>query len=46
MNHESLLQRIRKAVCRELELPAERLVDSASLRREYGLDSVAAVNIT
>jgi acyl carrier protein len=46
MNRESLLQRIREAVCRELELPLEALIDSASLRRDYGLDSVAAVNIT
>ena len=46
MDRESLLQRIREAVCRELELPLEALVDSASLRRDYGLDSVAAVNIT
>ena len=46
MSHESLLQHIREAVCRELELPAKDLVDSASLRRDYGLDSVAAVNIT
>jgi len=45
MNHESLLQHIREAVCRELELPLENLVDSASLRKDYGLDSVAAVNI-
>jgi acyl carrier protein len=46
MNRELLLRRIRQAVCRELELPEDSLVDSASLKRDYGLDSVAAVNIT
>ena len=46
MDREFLLQRIREAVCRELELPVRDLVDTASLRRDYGLDSVAAVNIT
>jgi acyl carrier protein len=46
MNRELLLRRIREAVCRELELPEHGLVDSASLKRDYGLDSVAAVNIT
>jgi acyl carrier protein len=46
MDREFLLQRIREAVCRELELPVGDLIDTASLRRDYGLDSVAAVNIT
>jgi acyl carrier protein len=46
MNCELLLQRIREAVCRELEIPLESLLDNASLKRNYGLDSVAAVNIT
>jgi len=45
MNPEPLLRKIRAAISDELEIPAESLVDSASLREEYGLDSVAAVNI-
>ena len=40
-----LLQRIREAIARELEIPLESLLDDVSLRQGYGLDSVAAVNI-
>ena len=45
MHPEPLLRKIRAAISQELEIPVESLVDSASLREEYGLDSVAAVNI-
>jgi acyl carrier protein len=45
MEPEVLLEKIRDAISRELEIPASSLVDNASLRHQYGLDSVAAVNI-
>jgi acyl carrier protein len=45
MDPEPLLRKIRAAISHELEIPVESLTDDASLREEYGLDSVAAVNI-
>ena len=45
MEPEVLLDKIRETISRELEIPASSLVDNASLRHQYGLDSVAAVNI-
>lgn len=45
MNLEAVLEKIRSAISQELEIDPASIVDSASLRREYGLDSVAAVNI-
>jgi acyl carrier protein len=39
-----LLDRVRKAISQELEVPLESLSDSASLRSK-GLDSVAAATI-
>jgi acyl carrier protein len=45
MNPEAIIQKIRSVISQELEIDPVSLVDSASLRREYGLDSVAAVNI-
>ena len=45
MEPEVLLNKIREAISRELEIPTSSLADDASLRNQYGLDSVAAVNI-
>jgi acyl carrier protein len=45
MEPEVLLDKIRETISRELEIPISSLVDDASLRQQYGLDSVAAVNI-
>jgi acyl carrier protein len=45
MNMEPLLQKVREAISRELEIDPQSLADDASLRTEYGLDSVAAVSI-
>jgi acyl carrier protein len=45
MEPEVLLDTIRETISRELEIPISSLVDDASLRQQYGLDSVAAVNI-
>jgi acyl carrier protein len=45
MEPEVLLDRIRDAISRELEVPVSSLTENASLRNQYGLDSVAAVNI-
>ena len=45
MEPEVLLDKIREAISQELEIPTSSLVDDASLRYQYGLDSVAAVNI-
>ena len=45
MELSDLLQKIRDEIVRELEVPPETLVDDASLRKTYGLDSVAAVTI-
>jgi acyl carrier protein len=45
MDLQTLLHKIRAAISTELEIDSGRLSDYASLRRDYGLDSVAAVNI-
>lgn len=45
MKAETLVEAIRAAISQELEIDPRSMVDDASLRREYGLDSVAAVNI-
>ena len=45
MELDGIIQKIRSVISEELEIDPSSLVDSASLRREYGLDSVAAVNI-
>lgn len=45
MELKVLLDKIREAISRELEIPISSLVDTASLRHQYALDSVAAVNI-
>lgn len=45
MDLETLLQKARDAISRELEIESGALTDHASLRADYGLDSVAAVNI-
>jgi acyl carrier protein len=45
MEPEVLLDKIREAISRELEIPTSSLTEDASLRNQYGLDSVAAVNI-
>ncbi len=45
MEVSDLLDKIREEIVRELEIPSARVSDSASLRKEYGMDSVAAVTI-
>lgn len=45
MQLDTVLQTVRKAICQELEIEPAALDDRASLRRDYGMDSVAAVNI-
>jgi acyl carrier protein len=45
MEIERVLNKIREAISRELEIEPGGLRDHASLRKNYGLDSVAAVNI-
>ena len=45
MNVPDVLEFVRSAVSAELEIPLESLDDKKSLRGEYGLDSVATVNI-
>ena len=40
-----LIELVRRVVADELEVPLEALRDNGSLRKDYGLDSVAAVNI-
>lgn len=45
MNPEFVIDAVRKAISRELEIDPAELRDDASLRRQYHLDSVAAVNI-
>ena len=45
MEREAVIQKIRSVISQELEVDPASLLDSASLREEYGLDSVAAVNI-
>ena len=45
MNTQLVFDTIRATIARELELDLASLRDDVSLRREYGLDSVAAVNI-
>lgn len=45
MTSETLIKVIREVITEELEIPAGSLHDGGSLRADYGLDSVAAVNI-
>ena len=45
MEPEAVIQKIRSVISQELEVDLASLLDNASLREEYGLDSVAAVNI-
>lgn len=45
MTTEQLVSLIRAAIADELEIPVSSLSDEGSLRTDYGLDSVAAVNI-
>jgi acyl carrier protein len=45
MEPDAAIQKIRSVISQELEVDLNSLMDSASLRRDYGLDSVAAVNI-
>jgi acyl carrier protein len=45
MEIEAILTKVREAISRELEIEPGTLTDQASLRKVYGLDSVAAVNI-
>ena len=40
-----LIETIRKLIADELEIPIQNILDNRSLRGEYGLDSVAAVNV-
>jgi acyl carrier protein len=42
---KSVLDLVRRVITSELEIPADDFDDSASLRRQYELDSVAAINI-
>lgn len=45
MKAQSIIDAVRLAIARELELDLSELRDDVSLRRFYHLDSVAAVNI-
>jgi acyl carrier protein len=45
MEPEAVIHKIRSVISQELEVDLSSLLDNASLRKEYGLDSVAAVNI-
>jgi acyl carrier protein len=45
MSTEAFVQLVRQVIAEELEIPSESLRNDRSLRDEYGLDSVAAVNI-
>jgi acyl carrier protein len=45
MEPEAVIHKIRSVISQELEVDLSTLLDNASLRKEYGLDSVAAVNI-
>lgn len=45
MKPEDIMKIARRAIADELEIHGDSLLDDASLRGEYGLDSVAAVNI-
>ena len=45
MTTEQLVSLIRSTIADELEIPVTSLSDEGSLRMDYGLDSVAAVNI-
>lgn len=45
MDTNRLLDSIRQIVSRELDIPLDQFNDRASLRLDYGMDSVAAVNI-
>ena len=42
---ESVLSLVRRIITYELEIPADKFDDNASLRQQYELDSVAAINI-
>lgn len=41
----SLVDKLREILAVELQIEKERVVPSASLRRDLGMDSVAALNI-
>ena len=45
MDAKKLIALVKEVVARELDLTADAIGNSKSLRAEYGLDSVAAVNI-
>ena len=42
---EAILSLVRRIITNELAIPADHFDDKASLRRQYELDSVAAINI-
>lgn len=42
---ENILDLVRRVITIELEIPVDGFDDHASLRRQYELDSVAAINI-
>lgn len=45
MDVSKVIETIRSVIAEELEIPLHSLRNDLSLRYEYGLDSVAAVNI-
>jgi acyl carrier protein len=45
MDPDALVELVTKVVAEELEIPLGSLRETGSLRNDYGLDSVAAVNI-
>lgn len=45
MTSDELIAIVREVIAEELEIPLDSLSESRSLRLDYGLDSVAAVNV-